>query len=796
MGNERSGLVTYNKCDASGEPGDVERVLAINTPLRLEFYERSARSGLRVEWKAPSSMARDTFSNIVQIAKTIETSSSDVVGYGVASKPLIGVKQDDLWKAMLFATRNPAECGLKVDSVTIRDMSGFMQRSKRLLEKSEKPTVIENIRVLEQAQEITYRPVRNGEEVEEERVFALRTDPLRLEMFSRNSKDGMRLDWQAPRATANEVFERTAEAAANGTVARPVGKQTSAAQYVGMGWTSPDVSTATWDGLWAALICKARNPEKFNMDVSNVVVADRPGYLARSMTINSTDKRVEEHIYASERKGEIIYRLVDPATKRETDDERVIAVKESPLRMEFFHRHVSDGYRMYWQAPLDSVQQMLQELVDYASKTEGQGGVVGLGVRSEEIKGVSHDSLWRSMMLSIRDPARFFSCSGVSIKECAGFVQRTITAGSETYVENIYADEPSCELVFRKLMNGSETDVERVVALRTHPLQIEFHQRNKADGFRVQWDMPKSAPLSSVEAFVREGKLMDGVQPTIVGYGITSDPIRECSYDSLFAAVGIAIKEPWRAIEVEQASCSVEDCQGYTLRKMKLKASGELVVERITISEESGMVTYNKCDASGRPGDVERVLAIHTPLRLEFFERSARSGLRVDWKAPYNMASDTFSNIVQIAKTIEKSSSDKVGYGLASKPLSEASQDELWKAMLYAMRSPAECGLKVDSVAIRDMNGFMQRSMRLLEKSGKPTVTDNIRVLEQAQEITYRPVTGGQEGEEERVFALRTDPLRLEMFTRHSKDGMRLDWQAPCAVANEIFDRTAEVAQR
>merc|ERR1712026_368925 len=75
--------------------------------------------------------------------------------------------------------------------------------------------------------------------------------------------------------------------------------------------------------------------------------------------------------------------------------------------------------------------------------------------------------------------------------------------------------------------------------------------------------------------------------------------------------------------------------------------------------------------------------------------------------------------------------------------------------------------------------------------SGKPTATDNIRVLEQAQEITYRPVTNGQEGEEERVFALRTDPLRLEMFNRHPTTGMRLDWQAPCAMAYEIFDRTA-----
>jgi len=464
--------------------------------------------------------------------------------------------------------------------------------------------------------------------------------------------------------------------------------------------------------------------------------------------------------------------------------------------MEFFHRHVSDGYRMYWQAPVDSVQVMLQELVDYASKTEGQGGVVGLGIRSEEIKGASHDSLWRSMMLSIRDPARFFPCSGVSIKECAGFVQRTITAGSETYMENIYSDEPSCEIVFRKLVNGSETDVERVVALRTHPLQIEFHQRNVADGFRVQWDMAKSAPLSSVEAFVREAKKMDGAQPTTVGYGITSDPIRECSYDSLLAAVALSITEPWRVIEVEQAGCSVESCQGYTLRKMKLKATGESVIERITINEESRSVTYNKCDASGRPGDVERVLAVNTPLRLEFYERSARSGLRVDWKAPYGMARDTFSKIVQIAKTIETSSSDVVGYGLASKPLSGVSQDDLWKAMLFAMRNPAECGLKVDSVAIRDMSGFMQRSMRLLGKAGTPTVTDNIRVLEQAQEITYRPVTNGQEGQEERVFALRTDPLRLEMFSRNSGDEMRLNWQAPRAVVNEIFDCTAQLSRR
>ena len=50
-------------------------------------------------------------------------------------------------------------------------------------------------------------------------------------------------------------------------------------------------------------------------------MADRDGYLTRSMIINPTGKRVEEHIDASVRKGEMIYRLVDPQTKRETEGE-------------------------------------------------------------------------------------------------------------------------------------------------------------------------------------------------------------------------------------------------------------------------------------------------------------------------------------------------------------------------------------------------------------------------------------------------------------------------------------------
>ena len=43
-------------------------------------------------------------------------------------------------------------------------------------------------------------------------------------------------------------------------------------------------------------------------------------------------------------------------------------------------------------------------------------------------------------------------------------------------------------------------------------------------------------------------------------------------------------------------------------------------------------------------------------------------------------------------------------------------------------------------------------------------MTDIIWGIEIAREITYWPVVNNVESEEERVFTLRTNPLRLEMF--------------------------------
>ena len=115
-----------------------------------------------------------------------------------------------------------------------------------------------------------------------------------------------------------------------------------------------------WDVLWAALVEKARNPVKFKIDASDVTVVDRPGCLARSTLISPAGKRVEEHIYASERTSGMIYRVVDPQTKCETDDERVIAVKEGPLHRVFPSPQLR-WLPEFWKVPVDSVKQMLRK---------------------------------------------------------------------------------------------------------------------------------------------------------------------------------------------------------------------------------------------------------------------------------------------------------------------------------------------------------------------------------------------------------------------------------------------------
>eukprot|EP00419_Tripos_fusus_P025650 CAMPEP_0172722800 /NCGR_PEP_ID=MMETSP1074-20121228/82341_1 /TAXON_ID=2916 /ORGANISM="Ceratium fusus, Strain PA161109" /LENGTH=240 /DNA_ID=CAMNT_0013548883 /DNA_START=60 /DNA_END=782 /DNA_ORIENTATION=+ len=192
-------------------------------------------------------------------------------------------------------------------------------------------------------------------------------------------------------------------------------------------------------------------------------------------------------------------------------------------------------------------------------------------------------------MSSICDPARFCPCSLVAIVERRGVVQRALAANGQPFPENIFFGADTNTICFLQLLNGSETDVERVVVLQTHPLQIELHLRTKADG-------SKTAALSSVDAFLREVQHMEGATPTTICHGITSAFIRDGTFHNLFAAPELAIQEVRRGIDVDHSSCLVKGCVGFLTRTQTMSASGELVTER-------------------RPTDDERLLADRMPTR-------------------------------------------------------------------------------------------------------------------------------------------------------------------------------------
>merc|ERR1719204_1838675 len=571
--------------------------------------------------------------------------------------------------------------------------------------------------------------------------------------------------------------------------------------FVGMGYTSKAPEGVSIDGIWEALVYKARNPAEV-MDVSNVVVQDRKGFLWRSMFVNAQGKKVCEHIYCNERAGEMVYRVVDFETKRELDDERVIAIRENPLRMEFFHRHKSDGYRAYWAAPVKVVATMVDEVCKLAKKLEQNNDEkIGLGLHSDVIKGVSHDAMWKSMVECVREPERFVPGIKVNAqKNLDGYVTRTMTInGKAQPTENIYVYEASCEIVYRLLDQwGKETDIERVVALRSHPQQLEFHCRNRIDGFRVDWTLPKQHALKMVDAYVREAKRMDTEVPSIIGYGASSDPISGCSYDSLFIAVERSIMNPELTMpgKIDTSFTKVSEFDGYVKRAYKLLATGEVIQEKVTIFEEVGEVVFCKLRPNGQDGDFERVLAFHTgPLRCEFYERDTTNDVRVSWKLPYEAAMEYMTNVVALAKKIEAQAKDVVGYGISSKPVTGMSADTMWKTMLFNVRNPAKGGMDVGNVKVSDNRGSMQRTMTLNYHPAKPTMTENVYPDDRAREIIYRKVTDGREEEDERVFAVRENPLRMEMFSRHSKDRLRTHWRAPRSAVTQIFDGVVAMGQ-
>jgi len=207
-------------------------------------------------------------------------------------------------------------------------------------------------------------------------------------------------------------------------------------------------------------------------------------------------------------------------------------------------------------------------------------------------------------------------------------------------------------------------------------------------------------------------------------------------------------------------------------------------------------VVFCKLNDDGSDGPFERVVALHTgPLRMELYERDTTNDVRVSWKEPYASATGYFDKIVNIAKQVEKENKDVVGYGVASKTITGMNSDSCWKAILYQIRNPHKAGMKVTVLKMEDKAGYLEREMTLDDHPNKPTVTDRVYVNEKAQEVVYRQVENGKENDEERVFLMRQNPLRMEMYSRHSYDKLRVYWKAPRSVATIIFDEVTELGR-
>merc|ERR1719510_1334127 len=159
-----------------------------------------------------------------------------------------------------------------------------------------------------------------------------------------------------------------------------------------------------------------------------------------------------------------------------------------------------------------------------------------------------------------------------SIKDCQGYIQRQTAANGRTCTDNVYVDERSHEIAYRPVgADGQEGQLERVIALRSHPLCIEFHARDTRDGFRVDWAVPRKVVGATIKAYAREAKKMDAATPETIGYGTTSDPVQGCSFDSLMTAVQKSIMDPSQVLDIVPGRTTIREERGFILRRFTIR---------------------------------------------------------------------------------------------------------------------------------------------------------------------------------------------------------------------------------
>ena len=340
--------------------------------------------------------------------------------------------------------------------------------------------------------------------------------------------------------------------------------------------------------------------------------------------------------------------------------------------------------------------------------------------------------------------------------ECDCLIERKFS--STWSRQHVHVREEEWAVVYRDVVDGKESKTECVIVLRAQSWEIEMCDRNELSGFRAHPSIPKSETSVLTDLMTKSVKKLMVEPSATVGLGLCSYATHDVFYDSLFTPFELSTLQPWLVRLAKESDCTVTDC-GSHVKLVVTRGNGKLEKDLVTLNEQKGEVTFVE-----EGYDVEYVMVILKNVYCyEIHQRNIRDKARAAFGLRSVVVKDTMSAMVKLARQIDESASDVVGYGMVSHPMT-SSRDKLLRAMLSFLSRSADCGMLVDGVSFQEKAGYMMRSMRLILTN--KVLTDNIWVNEVAQEIIFRSVKGGVEDIEERVLALRTEPLRCQIHCR------------------------------
>merc|ERR1712151_1185445 len=169
-----------------GKEQKTERAIVLRDhPLEIEICERNIHSGFRVHSEMTKKAAKILMDNFVDSAKLSMKTPPTKVGLGVSSAPIHRASFDALLTAIETTIRQPWLV-MDVDEASFKG-----------------EVVTEHVVVDEEDGEIIYS---KGEELE--RVAVIHKNPLRLELYQRNTHDKVRKEWELPYAVAKEAMSK------------------------------------------------------------------------------------------------------------------------------------------------------------------------------------------------------------------------------------------------------------------------------------------------------------------------------------------------------------------------------------------------------------------------------------------------------------------------------------------------------------------------------------------------------------------------------------------------------------